>query len=89
MAKNLPCDPGDVGSIPGQGTKILPASGKPSLCALQLLSLSATTGESMGCNEDHVCGIQDLRQPSKSILEEKKDSWTQVTVYPYRALTTL
>ena len=51
MAKNLPCNPGDVGSIPGQGTKILPASGKLSLCALQLPSLPATTGESMGFDE--------------------------------------
>ena len=33
MVKNLPYDAGDVGSIPGQGTKILHAAGQLSLCA--------------------------------------------------------
>ena len=31
--KNLPCNAGDSGSIPGQGTKIPNPSGQLSLCA--------------------------------------------------------
>ena len=30
--KNLPCSAGDVGSIPGQGTKIPRATGQLGLC---------------------------------------------------------
>ena len=42
--KNLPCNAGDVGSIPGQGTKIPRATTKPphrnyEVCAPQLQSL--------------------------------------------------
>ena len=33
MVKNLPCNAGDVGSIPGQGTKISHAAGQLSLWA--------------------------------------------------------
>ena len=40
MVKNLPSNAGDVGSIPGQGTKIPYAAGQ--------LSLRATTTE-LGC----------------------------------------
>ena len=29
VVKNLPCNVGDVGSIPGQGTRITHATGKP------------------------------------------------------------
>ena len=35
VVKNLPCDAGDIGSIPGQGTKILHAT--------EQLRLPATT----------------------------------------------
>ena len=40
MGKNLPSNAGDVGSMPGQGTKILHATGQLSL-HMQLLSLCA------------------------------------------------
>ena len=43
MVKNLPCNAGDSGLIPGGGTKI-PHT-------LELLSLQATTRESERCNE--------------------------------------
>ena len=33
MVENLPCNAGDVSSIPGQGTKIPHALGQLSLCA--------------------------------------------------------
>ena len=33
VVKNLPCNVGDVGSIPGQGCQILYATGKLSQCA--------------------------------------------------------
>ena len=35
MVKNLPCNAGDVGLIPGQGTKIPYAAGQLSPCALE------------------------------------------------------
>ena len=44
MVKNLPCNEGDSGSIPGPGTEIPHATG-------QLLSPQATTRESMCSNE--------------------------------------
>ena len=42
MVKNLPCNAGDMGSIPGQGTKI-PHT-------VEQLSLSVTTTEPESCN---------------------------------------
>ena len=57
MVKNLPCNAGDTGSIPGRGTKIPYAMGQLSLCATttepahsgahtsQLDSLRAATAE--------------------------------------------
>ena len=42
MVKNLPCNAEDTGSIPDQGTKIP--------YALEKLSLSTTTRESVGHN---------------------------------------
>ena len=33
MVKNLPYKAGEAGSNPGQGTKLLPATGQLSLCA--------------------------------------------------------
>ena len=35
MVKTLPCNAGDVGLIPGQGTKIPCAAGQLSPCALE------------------------------------------------------
>ena len=43
VVKNLPCNAGDVGSIPGQGTKIPHAAGQR--------SLRATTTELVRLNE--------------------------------------
>ena len=43
MVRNPPCDAGDIGSIPGPGTKIPPAAEQLSPCT--------TTGEFMCCNE--------------------------------------
>ena len=40
MVKNLPCNAGDMGSIPGQGTKI-PHAAEQLTHTLQLLILSA------------------------------------------------
>ena len=37
MVQNLPCNAGDVGSIPGGDTKIPRASEQLSLCALEPL----------------------------------------------------
>ena len=54
VAKNPLCEGEDSGLIPGQGTKIP--------CAMEQLSLPATTTESVchikdpaGCNKDPVC----------------------------------
>ena len=43
MVKTPPCNAGDVGSIPGQGTKIPRAMGQ--------LNLHATTTEPVSCSE--------------------------------------
>ena len=55
MVKNLPCNAGDVGLIPGRGTKIPHAAEQLSPCALttepQLWCMCATTRESMQLNE--------------------------------------
>ena len=62
MVKNPPCNAGDVGSIPGQGTKIPHAVKQPSLSnatteptrsralGSQLEGLSATMKDPAGCN---------------------------------------
>ena len=49
VVKNLPCNAGKVGSIPGQETKITHAVEQLSPCA-QLLSLQATIRESVCCS---------------------------------------
>ena len=43
VVKNLPCNAGDTGSVPGQGTKIPYATGQLSLCvaASEPMSLRA------------------------------------------------
>ena len=46
VVKNVPYNPGDMGSTPGQGTKILRATGQ--------LSPQATTRERMCHSEDPV-----------------------------------
>ena len=43
VVKNLPCNTGDMGSIPGQGTRVPHAVEQPSPCT--------TTRESMHLNE--------------------------------------
>ena len=43
MVKNLPCNAGDEGSVPGQITKILPAEEQLSLRVPQIESLGAAT----------------------------------------------
>ena len=55
MVKNPPSNAGDVGLIPGQGTKIPHDAGQPSLCALEP---AHHNGEPGCCN-------QDLMQPNK------------------------
>ena len=63
-SKNQPCNAGDVGSIPGWGTKIPHAA--------EQLSLHSTTREH-ACHEerarrhsdDPVCHREDLTQPEK------------------------
>ena len=47
MAENLPCNAGDSGLIPGQGSKISLATDE--------LSPHTTTKESMGCTKDPMC----------------------------------
>ena len=47
VVKNPPSNAGDVGSIPGQGTKIPHATGQLSLCA--------TTRQPVLCNKDLAC----------------------------------
>ena len=54
VIKNPPCNTGDVGSIPGQGTRIPRAAGQLSL---QVPSLEATTRESVCLN-----GRSDMMQ---------------------------
>ena len=56
MVKNLPCKAGDVGSIPGWGTKIPPAIEQLSPCALQLLSLHALEP---GHHNERPCVMKD------------------------------
>ena len=71
MVKNLPCNAGDTGSSPGQGTKILHAVKHPSPLA--------TTRESVciderACMMQRISSLQQLRpaQPNKQILKKKK-----------------
>ena len=47
VVKNLPCNAGDMGLIPGWGTKIPHATGQLSLCA--------TTRQPVLCNKDLAC----------------------------------
>ena len=53
MVKNPPCNAGDMGSIPGQGTKIP--------CATEQLNLWAKTRETAHQNEDPAWGKEDPR----------------------------
>ena len=56
VIKNLPSNAGDMGSIPGQETKIPHATGQLSPCT--------TTGEKpMHCNGDTACHGKDPTQP--------------------------
>ena len=57
VAKNLPCNAGDAGSIPDWGTKIPLAAGQ--------LSLRATAEDPAGHSEDAVCRKQGLVQLNK------------------------
>ena len=50
MIKNPPCNAGDVGSIPGLGTKMPHAMGQLSPCAVTT-ELTATTRQAMQCNK--------------------------------------
>ena len=59
--KNLPCNAGDTGSIPGQGAKILRAAASGA-CAAQLESPSAAV-------EDPMRSSQDPRQPVSIFLK--------------------
>ena len=47
MVKNLPCNAGDKGSVPGQITKILPTEEQLSLHVPQIESLGAATRSCM------------------------------------------
>ena len=58
VVKNLPCNAGDMGSIPGRGTKISQAAGQLSLCA-------ATT-EPMHHNQSLRAATKDPRAATKS-----------------------
>ena len=65
MVNNLPCDAGDVGLIPGQGTKIPHA--------MKQLSPFITTKET-------VCRNQDLTQPNKYFFKRKRMSTSNLTI---------
>jgi len=54
MVKNLPCNAGDMGSIPGQGTKI-PHT-------VEQLSLSVTTTEPESRNYWSPCALEPMQQ---------------------------
>ena len=69
--KNLPCNPGDTGSIPAQGTKIPYANRvtKPEghiywACMPQLESLHDRVKDPTWCNKDPVRCDWDLMQPN-------------------------
>ena len=49
VIKNPPCNPGDKGSVPGQGTKILHAAEQPSPGATAT-ELACATTEARNCN---------------------------------------
>ena len=57
MVENLPCNSGNAGLIPGQGTKIP--------YAIEHLSPCATTRESAIHEEDPTYSTYDLPQPRK------------------------
>ena len=65
VVKNPPSNAGDVGSIPGQGTKIPHALGS------YIFSLCTATIESTCHNKDPVLCNQDPMQPNKQILTKK------------------
>ena len=56
VVKNLPFNAGDMGSVPGKGTKILHAT--------EQLSLGTATTEPM-CHNYRVCTTKDLRDATK------------------------
>ena len=61
MVKNLPSNAGDVGSIPGQGTKIPHATGQLSPCA--------TTTEPTSTREEKTHMPQPERGPQATMRE--------------------
>ena len=64
VIKNPPCNAGDVGSIPGQGTKI-PYALKQLAIVPQLLNMRATPRESVPFNErSHLPQLRPM-QPNK------------------------
>ena len=67
MVRKPPCQAEDMGSIPGQGTRIPHAL---ELLSLELWSPSATTGEPELLEEDPMCCHQD---PTQSNLKKKKE----------------
>ena len=62
--KNPPCNAGDAGSIPGQGTKI-PRAQSNKAHAPQLLSPHAIAREPMSSNKDPVCHNEGPEEPRK------------------------
>ena len=67
MVKNLPCNARDMGSIPGQRTKIPHAVGQPSPCA--------TSSEATGHSWREACTLQlrpDATEKNNNINTIKK-----------------
>ena len=63
VVKNLPCNAGDVSSIPGQGTKTPHAPGQ--------LSLSTTTRESVCCKERYLFPLTRVSRRADTFQQQK------------------
>ena len=68
VVKNLPCNAGDVSSIPGQGTKIPHAPGQ--------LSLSTTTRESMYCKERYLFPLTRVSRRADT-FQQQNSTWSE------------
>ena len=56
VVKNLPCKAGDMGLVPAQGTKILYATGKPSLCTVSKIQLGKAAKTKKDTGGTHLKG---------------------------------
>ena len=81
VVKNTPCNAGDMGSIPGRGTRIPHAMGQLNACTATTEPTCHTRGSlchserSTWSNEGLECCNKDLTQPNKQIFSKERHPW--------------